>query len=56
MQYQQLNMAFFIIIKSSLHLLFKIFSKGVGIGALAPQMRLKPHFQVSSVKYLWKIL
>jgi len=45
--------ASFIILKSSLHLLFKIFSKGMGIGALAPhKMRLKPHFQVSSVNYL----
>ena len=42
--------ASFIILKSSLHLLF---SQSVGIGALAPhKMRLKPHFQTSSVNYL----
>ena len=46
-------MASFIILKSSLDLLFKIFSKGIGIGALAPhKMRLKPHFQISGVDYL----
>ena len=32
---------------------FKIFTKGVGIGALAPhKMRLKPHFHILNVNYL----